>query len=207
MADRSLVLDRIDATTGLAVRTGASSMSQRDADDILRPDPDFQRAKRALARGWITRDQIERAILREDENPRSNLLSFLPLSPEQISTLDGHLPADVAQAMTDASRSRGRYWLVDLLRNERTRFIYRGWDLKRRCWVILESPKQWEFERSVLCRPRPPGRTSIPACKVRIAVCPGTSGSKLRLAVDRVFRSTQLRPLRARGSLGRPGPR
>ena len=66
-------------------------MSPRDPHAHLRPDPDFERARRALGLGWVTREQIERAILREEEQSGSGLLSFLPLSPEQISTLDDDL--------------------------------------------------------------------------------------------------------------------
>lgn len=46
-------------------------------------DADFVLAQSALARGWLTRETIESAILEYDRTPEVRLLSHLPLSKEQ----------------------------------------------------------------------------------------------------------------------------
>jgi hypothetical protein len=63
-------------------------MPSSDADS----DAQFELAQRALSSGWVTREQVEDAILADERSPGPGLLSFLPLTREQRTRLRSGAP-------------------------------------------------------------------------------------------------------------------
>src|SRR5437867_3666538 len=108
-------------------------MSDQSPVSGFSSDADFARAERALELGWVTKDQLEAAIVARDRESGSRLLAHLPLSPEQFLNLEqfdptpstvpskGGLtdrpspPAEVLEAMKIPQKLLGSFVLIKLL--------------------------------------------------------------------------------------------
>ncbi|MBI2900699.1 MAG: protein kinase [Planctomycetes bacterium] len=109
-------------------------------------DADFALAKRAVDRGWLTREQVEAAMVSRDRDPGTRLLAHLPLTPERLRELQEPpsrpVPPEAAEAMKDPANRVGRYWRVAPLGSGGMGLVYRGWEPELRQWVALKFLKQ-----------------------------------------------------------------
>ncbi|MBI2901083.1 MAG: protein kinase, partial [Planctomycetes bacterium] len=114
-------------------------------------DLHFSLARRAVERGWVTREQVEGAVLACEKDPTVRLLDRLPLTPEQIRELERPAraaPAEVEEAMRFPERRVGRYWLVRHLKSGGMGSVHRAWDRDLGRWVALKFLMKEEDERA-----------------------------------------------------------
>ncbi|GEM_PF-1435634 len=111
-------------------------------------DADFDLARLAVERGWIRREQVESAIRSYDRSHGTRLLAHLPLTPEQIRSLETRVPPEALEAMKDPAAKVGRFWRVDKIGSGGMGLVYRGWDPDLRRWVALKFLKSIGDDRA-----------------------------------------------------------
>ncbi len=108
---------------------------------------DFAIARRAVERGWVSKEQVEAALSLRDKDPGLRIVRLLPLTPDQLRELESAgsrpVPPEAEEAMADPARQVGRrYCKVNFLKEGGMGLVFRGWDRDLHRWVALKFLKQ-----------------------------------------------------------------
>ncbi|HZL72711.1 MAG TPA: serine/threonine-protein kinase, partial [Planctomycetota bacterium] len=117
-------------------------------------DADFECARRAVELGWLTREQVEAAVLKAEGSPGLRLRSHLPFTPDQIRQLGlppPPVPSELDPAADDPARRVAHYVLADQRWTGGMGHVVKAWDTRLSRWVALKFMKNLGGTRLRAC--------------------------------------------------------